>query len=204
MRRLEAATLMLAMFVAAGSIAGAGPTGGPGARPDGGMPAGAASGEASAGASAGAHAGAHAGANAEGGAAEEAGESGVDEGLWVEVDQSEQKVFIHEGGRVVRTLVASTGLPSSPTPNGTFRIENRGEWFYSPKYKQGGMYWVSFLNRGEYLFHSVPTDENRRVIPEEAALLGRKASHGCIRLSVGDARWFYENIPAKASIIIHD
>ncbi|NPV69867.1 MAG: L,D-transpeptidase [Firmicutes bacterium] len=142
---------------------------------------------------------------ADGTTAESAGKTREDDSeLWVEVDQSQQRVFVHQGGKVVQTFVASTGISSSPTSNGTFRIENRGDWFYSPKYKQGGMYWVSFMNRGEFLFHSVPMDENRKIIAHEAAKLGQKASHGCIRLSVADARWFYENIPANTRVVIHD
>ncbi|MGE5483841.1 MAG: L,D-transpeptidase [Ignavibacteriales bacterium] len=134
-----------------------------------------------------------------------AGDAAEDDSeLWVEVDQSEQRVFIHQGSKVIRTFVASTGLPDSPTPNGTFRIENRGEWFYSGKYKQGGRYWVSFLNTGEYLFHSVPMDKNRKIIAEEAAKLGQKASHGCIRLSVDDARWFYGKIPVDTRVVVHE
>lgn len=141
-------------------------------------------------------------------AAQEDGDAGDeaedDSELWIEVDQSEQRVFIHQGGKVVRTMVASTGLPDSPTPNGTFRLEDRGEWFYSGKYKQGAKYWVSFLNHGEYLFHSVPMDKNRKIIPEEADKLGQKASHGCIRLSVADAKWFCDEIPADTRVVIHE
>ena len=124
--------------------------------------------------------------------------------LWVDVDQSTQTARILKGNTVIKTMVISSGKDDTPTPNGTFYIQNRGEWFYSEKYKQGGKYWVSFKGWGKYLFHSVPFNRDKQLIEEEASLLGQKASHGCIRLSVEDARWFYENIPQKTKVEIHD
>lgn len=124
--------------------------------------------------------------------------------LWVDVDQSTQTATVLRGDTVIKTMVISSGKDDSPTPNGTFCIQNRGEWLYSSKYKQGGKYWVSFKGWGKYLFHSVPFDRDKHLIKEEALLLGQKASHGCIRLSVEDARWFYENVPEKTRVKIHD
>lgn len=123
--------------------------------------------------------------------------------LWIDVSLAEQRVRVFRGDRLVRDMPASTGLPTHPTPTGSFRIENRGEWFFSEKYRQGGWWWVSFLNHGEYLFHSVPTDRQRRILPEEAARLGRPASHGCVRLSLEDARWVYDHVPVGTRVEIH-
>ncbi len=38
-------------------------------------------------------------------------------------------------------------------------------------------------------------DKDKRVIQTEAAKLGKPASHGCIRLGVDDAYWFYTVVP---------
>jgi lipoprotein-anchoring transpeptidase ErfK/SrfK len=122
--------------------------------------------------------------------------------LWVEVDIAQQRVRVWKEGALLREMVASTGLPESPTPTGVFRLENRGRFFFSKKYGQGGWWWVSFLNRGEYLFHSVPTDEKGRLIPEEAEKLGQPASHGCVRLSLEDAKWFYDHLPEDTPVVI--
>lgn len=124
--------------------------------------------------------------------------------VWVDVDQSTQTAAVMKGEKVVREMIMSSGKDDTPTPNGTFKIQNRGEWFYSNKYKQGAKYWVSFKGWGKYLFHSVPFNEDKQLLDEEAALLGQKSSHGCIRLSIEDARWFYENIPDSARVEIHD
>ncbi|MEW5932379.1 MAG: L,D-transpeptidase [Bacillota bacterium] len=123
-------------------------------------------------------------------------------GWAVAVDIDRQKVFVYRDGELARSMVCSTGTADKPTPVGEFRIQNRGEWFFSEKYKQGGRWWVSFHNWGEYLFHSVPMDREGRILEEEAARLGHPASHGCVRLSLEDAEWLYRNIPAGTPVTI--
>lgn len=126
--------------------------------------------------------------------------------LWIKVSLGEQKVFIVEGKSVVYTMVASTGLDSPAddrTPRGVFYVQReRGLSFYSAKVGEGGRYWVSWLGHGTYLFHSVPIDRHGKIIEAEARKLGRKASHGCIRLTLADARWIYEHIPEGTKVVI--
>ena len=33
--------------------------------------------------------------------------------------------------------------------------------------------------------------------------LGRKASHGCVRLSVEDAKWIYNNCPVNTKVVVY-
>ncbi len=122
----------------------------------------------------------------------------------ITVDLSEQRVCVYENDAVFKTFVCSTGLDEnySFTPKGLYRIGARGHSFFSPKYGQGAYHWVRFNNN--YLFHSVPFDENEEIIEEEVAKLGSKASHGCVRLSLEDAKWFYENIPEGTPVLIKD
>jgi lipoprotein-anchoring transpeptidase ErfK/SrfK len=123
-------------------------------------------------------------------------------GYYIHVSLDEQLVRIYLNGEEVRRMICSSGTPDMPTPTGRFNLQNRGEQFFSPKYQQGAKWWVSFRDWGIYLFHSVPFDTSGEIIPEEAAKLGQPASHGCIRLSMEDARWFYENMPDKAPVDI--
>ncbi len=119
----------------------------------------------------------------------------------VTVDLSEQVVSVYLEGSLVKNMICSSGIPTADnaTPKGRFIIDEsgkkRGEWFFSRTFKEGAEYWVGFIG-GIYLFHSVPMNEEREVIPAQAELLGQPASHGCIRLSVEDAKWFYETIPS--------
>lgn len=133
---------------------------------------------------------------------EEPGDSAEEPDWRVLVSIPEQKVYVFRGQDLLRVMVCSTGTEDKPTPRGKFAIQNRGPWFFSEKYRQGGKWWVSFLHWGEYLFHSVPMDREGRVLEEEAEKLGQPASHGCVRLSLADARWFYDHIPQGTPVEI--
>lgn len=123
--------------------------------------------------------------------------------LSIKVSIDEQEMTILSNNKVIFRTIVSTGAPDSPTPTGTFVIEEeRGDFFYNPSSGEGAYYWVSFKDHGVYLFHSVPTDEYGNEIPEEAARLGQPCSHGCVRMSREDAKWFYENIPEGISVTI--
>lgn len=120
----------------------------------------------------------------------------------VDVSVSEQKVRVYDGDTLVKDWTASTGANGS-TPMGTFLLQNRGEWFFNPKYQQGAQWWVSFKDWGTYLFHSIPMDRQGTVIDEEAAKLGMAVSHGCVRLATEDAQWLYRHIPSGTPVSIH-
>lgn len=119
------------------------------------------------------------------------------------VNISEQKTYIYEGEKnnwnLEKTLICSTGIEGKETPVGEFTVQDRASWFFSPKYGQGGKYYVQFM--GNYLFHSIPFDENRDTVLDET--LGTPSSHGCIRLSVEDSKWMYDNIKNGTKIIIY-
>ncbi len=120
--------------------------------------------------------------------------------VYVKLDRIPHEVFVYHGDQQVRRMTASGGRPGDETPEGTFRIQNRGYHFFSQKYGEGAYYWVRIF--GNYLFHSIPVDIEGKVIQEEAEKLGCPASHGCVRLSFEDAEWFYENVPDGALVVI--
>ena len=93
----------------------------------------------------------------------------------------------------------STGIESEKTPTGIFDVRERGAWFFSDKYNQGGKYWVQFY--GDYLFHSVPYNKDQSEVVDYT--LGVPASHGCIRLKTEDAKWIYDNIESGTKVIIN-
>lgn len=129
------------------------------------------------------------------------------DGLTIRVSLKGNRVYLLRAGHVVYTMRASGGAfkkGRSSTPTGTFRIQtSRGRSFYNPKLNEGANYWTSFDKTDNFLFHSVPTKGNGKYNRKEARKLGVKAaSHGCIRLSVADARWLMKNIPAGTEVII--
>lgn len=121
--------------------------------------------------------------------------------MWVKVSIPDQKVFVYDAdGKVVENFVCSTGKEGDDTPTGTYTVKERGKSFFSQQYQEGAYYWTQF--QGDFLFHSVPFDKNRNFEPEEAAKLGSKASHGCVRLALENAKWIYDNIPRGTKVVI--
>lgn len=111
----------------------------------------------------------------------------------VEVSIADQRVYLKSGADTIYTMLASTGVDGS-TPTGDFTILTRGEHFYNAEEGQGADWWVAFIGT-TYLFHTVPTTQAQGdYIESEALKLGEPASHGCVRLSVSDAKWLYDHV----------
>lgn len=119
----------------------------------------------------------------------------------VRVDLSEQRTYLLSGDSVIYTMVSSTGMDGS-TPLGEYSVTTRGTHFYNPEEQMGADWWVGFIG-STYLFHSVPTTESQGdYIESEALKLGQPASHGCVRLTVSDAKWLYDYLPADTPVSI--
>ncbi|MBR4442799.1 MAG: murein L,D-transpeptidase [Clostridia bacterium] len=104
---------------------------------------------------------------------------------------------------LARTMKCSTGLDKTPTPKGTFSGSPVARWGYFPKFNV----WAQYLYRinGHILFHSVlyNSQNENSLIQGSVYKLGSKASHGCVRLSVEDAKWVYQNCPAGTKITVY-
>lgn len=68
-----------------------------------------------------------------------------------------------------------------------------------------------YISCGAYRFESVPFDQAGKVIESQAKLLGQKVTkkhnikaYGSIRLSVADAKWIMDNLPAKTKVVVED
>lgn len=89
----------------------------------------------------------------------------------------------------VKAFVCS---PGNDTPVGTFQTPNRFRW--QPLM---GDVWGQYCTQvtGNILFHSVYYNSRDAGDLSVAAYnnLGLRVSHGCIRLTVADAKWIYEN-----------
>lgn len=127
----------------------------------------------------------------------------------LKVSTSKQKVYAYAWNEkdtaytnLVRTMTCSTGLSKTPTPKGTFSGSTGAvaRWGYFPKWKV----WAQYLYRiqGSILFHSVLYNDSNESSLIQGSLykLGSPASHGCVRLSVADARWIYNNCPAGTTV----
>lgn len=127
--------------------------------------------------------------------------------VWFDVNISKQRVYIRDGANndhILYTMYCSTGKDDK-TPHGTFNIQaERGLHFYNASEQEGANYYVSWLNHGEYLFHSVPVDAQGNYVTSVANNIGKTASsHGCVQLTIADAQWVYNNVPYGMKVVIH-
>lgn len=101
-----------------------------------------------------------------------------------------------------KAMVCSVGLDGA-TPTGTYTTSDKYTW----RLLSGNVY-GQYATRitGHILFHSVPyfTQSKSDLEYEEYNKLGQAASLGCIRLSVADAKWIYDNCPKGTTVTIYD
>ncbi len=111
------------------------------------------------------------------------------------------RVFSGEKGAWVteKIYLSSSGAPGMETPTGVFHVQGRGSWFYNSRLESGAKWYVGFY--GDYLYHSLPMDASQNITDER---LGEPLSHGCIRLRVEDAKWMYDNIPTRTTVVIYE
>jgi len=119
----------------------------------------------------------------------------------IDVNLTAQLVSIYYNENLIKSMKCSGGTAESPTVTGTFVTSQKIYSAWISKFNMGAYYWVRFY--GSYLFHSVPFDKNWNMIVEEANKIGTPASHGCIRMTLEDAKWFYEKLPLGITVIIH-
>ncbi|MBR2717789.1 MAG: peptidoglycan-binding protein [Clostridia bacterium] len=95
---------------------------------------------------------------------------------------------------VIRQMLCSTGTKAAPSDVGDWVLSGRtARWCYFPKWGGHAQYWTKI--NGSIAFHSViyNTVNTMDLSVKSYKNLGKRASHGCIRLTVADARWIYEN-----------
>ncbi|MBQ3269239.1 MAG: murein L,D-transpeptidase [Clostridia bacterium] len=123
----------------------------------------------------------------------------------VSIDRQEVDVFErNETGTydLVKTFTCSTGLHDS-TPRGVFLDGHPiNRWHKFVKFNCWAQY--SFEITGDIMFHSVLYGSNNEKSLRSGSLyaLGNPASHGCVRLSVEDAKYLFEHCKRGKVVII--
>lgn len=130
---------------------------------------------------------------------------------FIEVDVANQLIKIfgrdenNEFTDVKKIFTASTGTEKYPSDVGTWVLTGRkARWALFPTWGGGyAQYWTR-INRG-IAFHSfLYTPDRKQVKMNSVKKLGSPASHGCIRLSLYDAKWIYDNIGEGVEVWIHE
>jgi lipoprotein-anchoring transpeptidase ErfK/SrfK len=115
----------------------------------------------------------------------------------IEVNLSTQRVTLFENGDVVQSWAASSGLPSSPTHAGSYRIgwktpmQDMG-CFEGAPYCTENVPWVAYFN-GDQAFHGAYWHNN----------FGNVMSHGCVNLPVSAAQFLYDWAPQGTQVNLH-
>ena len=107
---------------------------------------------------------------------------------WIEVDLSKQKLYAHEGDRIVFEFPISSGLPWTPTVTGDFRIWAKvfaqrmkggsvaaGNYYDLPNVPYVQYFYKAYGLHGAYWHND----------------FGKPRSHGCVNLRPVDAQALY-------------
>lgn len=100
-----------------------------------------------------------------------------------------------------KAIICSTG--GTKTPAGTFKISKKYD-FKELFFKSYGQYCSRIY--GSILFHSSGNNSLNKndLNAEDFNNLGQGVSHGCIRLTVEDAKWIHDNCPSGTEVVIYD
>ena len=127
---------------------------------------------------------------------------------YIKVNRSQNCITIYEKDEngeytiPVRAMICSVGT-GRRTPLGVFKISNQYRWhaLYMNSY---GQYYSRIAEH--ILLHSIPYSKKSPSALRDGVYnaLGSKASLGCIRLTVIDAKWIYENCPPGTKVEVYD
>jgi lipoprotein-anchoring transpeptidase ErfK/SrfK len=123
------------------------------------------------------------------------------------VSLSDQDMYVYELNTdnqydLVNTFPCSTGL-FGPTPTGVFTTTGPyHRWHYFKDFDIWAQY--AYHIEGDILIHSVLyKSKGGSATWGSVHSLGNRASHGCVRLSVENAKWVYENCEAGTVVTIY-
>lgn len=120
--------------------------------------------------------------------------------FWVEVNLSKQKLYLWQGEKNIFSCLVSTGISRYPTPTGRFRVwgkflyddmtggsRQRGDYYYLPKVPHVIYFYKDYALHGTYWHQN----------------FGRRMSHGCINLSLPDAKYLYQKLKIGDLVVVH-
>ena len=131
------------------------------------------------------------------------------------IDKLKQRLYVFKDGKLFTELIISTGVPTkqqpwNETPSGEFLMISRVGQFNA-----GNLVCrMAMRINGGSLIHEVPYIENQSTgywdYSSQEAQLGKKASHGCIRvqrLNNNDGinmEWLFNNIKVNTKVLVWD
>lgn len=127
---------------------------------------------------------------------------GVDNNRWIDVNLADQTLAVYENGQLVFATLISSGMKPFFTRPGLFHIQQKldvttmkGSFNYdgSDDYYLEDVPWTMYFD-GARALHGAYW----------RTLFGYPQSHGCVNLSLADARWLYEWAVEGDWVYVHD
>jgi len=114
--------------------------------------------------------------------------------IWLEIDISDQTLFVHRGDETLSMFSISSGKFSTPTPTGSYKIykmqaENT-TWLKNVSYDTP---WTMFFHH-DYAIHSANWHDN----------FGQPVSQGCINMREDEAKEIYNQVELDTHVYIHE
>lgn len=128
------------------------------------------------------------------------GETTVDDSKWIEVDLSEQRIYMKENGNTVNSFLVSTAK-WSPTPKGEWRIWTKltstrmagGSKALGTYYNLPNVPYTMYYDRG-YGIHGAYWHNN----------FGNTMSHGCTNMKPEEAKIVFDFASVGTKVIVRD
>lgn len=133
---------------------------------------------------------------------------GTEAEKYIEVDVSQQKMFLFENGSLLKSFRVSTGL-YYPTPSGKYKIINKSRLGYSGIFDVFMPYWMAFSyakDLSAYLgIHELPYKlSGGEKLYRFGNYIGQKKTGGCIALAPGDSREVYDFSFPNMDVLIYN
>jgi len=127
----------------------------------------------------------------------------------ITIDQSAFKLRLFKHGKVVKTYGVAVGQPKYPTPNGRFAIQSKQ---VNPVWSVPNSPWAGELGGSTVGGGSAANPLKARWMGVSGSVgihgtgedysIGSRASHGCIRMHVGDVIALFKRVPIGAPVLI--
>lgn len=121
--------------------------------------------------------------------------------IWIDTEAKYTYVFTGSARNwtLQRAMHSTVGKPSTPTIKGTFTVGAKGSYFTV----DANPAWIcknytQFL--GDYLIHSIVYDRYGNIVDGR---LGMELSLGCVRVSMDNATYIYNNVPRGSTVYVN-
>lgn len=127
---------------------------------------------------------------------------------YIEVDISQQRMYLFENGSILHRLQISSGL-YYPTPRGQFKILNKATNAFSKIYNVWMPHWMAFyyspIIKAYFGIHELPYSvRNGEKIQRPPEFIGSPHTGGCIALGLNDSQKVYNFAELGMPVIVVD